>query len=779
MGKRHSEKKSAKISGFKVGAAPPLFRVSPAAVAVIFTATSFLILRGYFDLFPSPFSPVGLFAGVEFNAAPSRIFEHFISILCALAVFLAAFGAGSALLKVFKLQMPPDEKNVFSLSSGLGVLALAVFALGHTGLLSIWPMAVLTGALSLVGIAEFISRRAADVAATSLISPTSAPSGENLRNEKIGLAGYCALGVILAAAVVNLLGALTPETFYDSQQYQLGLPAQWLLNRSIKSDVYTPASFFPMNVNMLFTLAMSFGGDIAAKITHWLCGVLVSYSVYVFCRRRWSENAGIFAALIFYASPAVMAVSWKTAVEMGIAVFGFASFFAATKYRETSAGRWLILSGVLCGFAIGGKYTAILYCWFPMALMLATRFLWEPGKTTFRLCARDIAVFSLAAFLACLPYLARNVIASGNPVFPFFEDKIGFLRLRFTGRLEDPGRPPVTFVNYLFFLWPLTMGVFYEGYPGAVFLCLVPLVFLVRPGDKPATTSAWIYVFSGIAAWATVGRFYLRYFVPALPVVAVAFAYYLSRARAASSLGKLAAAVVIYLSVSNIVFAARILRSSQDPVRYVFGGMSRRDYLSTQRQSYPAPYYQSVAWLNENLPSESGIMFMGETRGLFTERKHKTSSAPDSWWFIETLQKCRDAAEYAKALKDAGMTHILFNAPEAKRLRGYDMFYFDARTLGIFDDFWRKHVREIYSEAADIQSPEHDIVSMRRQQPAWWSRYASDPQNRVFVYAILDDPVASALPAPPNPALSKEFYSESRWNMIFYKAESLSADGRR
>lgn len=762
MGKRKREKQSA--------LRPSVFRAPVSVAAVVFVVSAALILRRYFATFPPPFTDTKLFAGVDFNAPAAKIFSHFAAISRALAVFAAAFGAGSAFLKIFRLGMSPQEKTVFSLSTGLGLVALAVFVLGHTGLLKVVPMAMVGIVFWILAVFEIRS---------AIKTGHPEPNAATEKKEKIGLVGYGALAVLAVAAFVNIVGALTPETFYDSQQYQLGLPAQWLLGSSIKSDVYTPSSFFPMNVNMLFTAAMAFGDDVAAKMVHYFCGILAAYAVFVFCRRRWSVGAGIFAALIFYANPATMTVSWKTAVEMGLAVFAFASFFAAMKYYDTSRRAWLALAGVLCGFAVGGKYTGLVFAWFPAVVMIFFRA--ASKETSLKSAAFDALFFSALAGLAAAPWLLRNAILTGNPIFPFFWTQIGFTKLRAAGQFLDPNWPPFTFVNYFLFLWPLTMNLLHpEGYPGAVFLTLLPLIFFVRSDDKHRALAAWIYLAAAIISWAATGKFYLRYFLPSLPVAAVIFAHYLSIAGMSSAVGKLAAALVIYLSAANIVFAARVLRDTQDPARYVFSDISKGDYLSTQRMSYPAPYFPAAEWINNNLPADAGIIFMGETRGLFTERKHKTSSAPDFWWYLETLGNSRNAAEYRLALKNAGMTHILFNWPEARRLLGYDVFYFDERTLEIFDDFWRAHVREIHSAAADIYAPEYGITSMRRQQPEWWARHASNPLNRIYVYAILDGPAAAALPAPPDPALMKELYPDTRWSVISKKAETLlGRSGRR
>ncbi len=732
-------------------------------VYIIFIGWFIFVFSEYFSKF-SPAVFGGFFANypaLSVSKLFPRIYEGLLNIIVAFAIILSGFAIGDILTKkiqkgIFFKEISFLEKFVFSAALGLGVLVFVTFSLGLAGLLNKTFFIILVLILSAVGVLSiFSSLSAIKISSFSL-------------TEKIGVL------LIAYIAFFNALGALTPETFYDSQFYQLGIPAKWLLEGKITSNIYMPPSFFPFNVNILYMIAMMVNNEITVKVLHWLFGLLMAFAVYTFGKKYFSRKVGVFAALIFYSAIPVMLVSWKSAVELGIGFFEFATVFALVNFFANNEKKWLVLSGVFCGFSLGSKYTSIAFSFLPAML---TIFLWGIAKKDkVSIILKNTFIFTATALLVCSPWYIRNIVHSGNPVFPFFWQKIGFLTVRAAegALLSDPAAPQFTFLNYFGFLWPLTMGTLQqESYLGVLFLSFLPFLFLFKKIDDKIVFLI-LYTFLCILFWAILGRYYLRYFIPTLPVVGIIYAYYLVNQNTSMYFKNLLFLLVFYIVFNNVNFASNILKHTQDPIGYVSGMQTKKEYLSTQRPGYPAPYYQTLNWANRNLPKEAKIIFLGETRGLFSERIFYTSGAGDYSPFIERLKRASGSDELYSLFQNDGITHILLNIPEAKRLASYDIFYFEENDLNIFNDFWRKHVREVYRDIADIYLPQHGIASMKRQQPEWWAGYFADPKNHVYLYEILAEDEAKSKPPPFNFLLLEEFYTKKRWQNLRGTAGILS-----
>ena len=73
--------------------------------------------------------------------------------------------------------------------------------------------------------------------------------------------------------------------------------------------------------------------------------------------------------------------------------------------------------------------------------------------------------------------------------------------------------------------------------------------------------------------------------------------------------------------------------------------MSKKEYLRDARVTYPAPYYRSAEWINQNPPADSRVLIFGGGRSFYIERRLITNSNVDvrsrSSWASEMI---RDSA---------------------------------------------------------------------------------------------------------------------------------------
>lgn len=713
----------------------------------------------YFKFFPLPFTTTQLFEGLGLISYKKLIYliKNFVT---SFFVIFSCFGYGKITFSLFK---DFSSKWLFEVVMGFGVVALLVYLLGLLGFLfkGIFWLVVTIGVGSRVYFLIFEKRNGTTYKTMSKTKPT-----------RYNIFEIILSFVFIYTAAINFLGATVPETFFDSQFYLLGLPNQWRLQNKISFNPYIFASLYPFNINMLYLMALVLNNDITAKILHWSFGIVSCVLVYSFLKRYFSKTMALIAVVIFYTVPTVMAVSWKTAIELGITMFEIAMVLCMMEYFIKKEKFWLILSGIFAGFALGSKYLVLLEFFSISISFFVFKLVLE--KERFLSSLKSFLYFLIPALIVASPWYIRNLILTGNPVFPFFAHKVGFIKPRVVGNIfADPPFPKFSFKNYFLFLWPLTLGQLQqESYPGGVFLVFFPLLFMFKNVDRRIKFLS-IYVLFCILLWSTIGRFYLRYFIPVLSIVAIIYGYFLSENNFSKFIKTVIYFLLIFIICSNINFAMRILQITQTPAQFVFTDMSIKEYLSTQRPSYPCPYYQVVDWINKNLPKDSTILLLGETRGLFFERKFLTHGVLEYSPLIETLKKVDNSTELYNEFKKQNITHILLNVPEARRLAGYDIFYFEPKEFKIWCEFWDKYVREIYRDIADIALPERGIYSVKKQMPDWWKIYSSDPMNYVYLYEIVEQEEKGKHTPPYNFFLHKELYSQQRWEKLKSTVEEL------
>ena len=236
----------------------------------------------------------------------------------------------------------------------------------------------------------------------------------------LGVPVGAAWGVMLAAAVV-LPGVLWGDEphGYDVASYHLQLPREWFEAGRVSPTGHNVFGFFPLLVEMHYLLAMhvrggAYEGMYLAKLTH---AATVLALPAVVTAGLWDRDArGAIAAGVL-----VGVVPW--AVLLGGVAYneGGLMLFTATAVLAALRGRYLV-AGLAVGFGCGCKYTGvpILLLGVPaLVLIVGGRFVaggWE--AVSVRRSLGNAAVVAGVGVLAFAPWWVRNLVWTGNPVFP-------------------------------------------------------------------------------------------------------------------------------------------------------------------------------------------------------------------------------------------------------------------------------------------------------------------------------------------------------------------------
>jgi 4-amino-4-deoxy-L-arabinose transferase-like glycosyltransferase len=251
----------------------------------------------------------------------------------------------------------------------------------------------------------------------------------------IGLRGYSKDGLRLAytipkgveallalaiglAVLFALVGALAPSTAldWDSLAYHLAVPKLWLIAGHAYSVPYIHHSNFPAAVDSLFLLREGVEQAKVFMTAYMFFGVLC---VFGLTRGRFGRTAGWWAALGFATIPLVMWESGTAYIDIPHGLFAGLGFcFAARLAVDPKNRPALWLAAISLSFAAGSKYTGLLSIGIAFATIaiLTTR---KPGGF------KAAVLLAVIAGVFASPWYVRNIIWTGNPVYPFFYSKLG------------------------------------------------------------------------------------------------------------------------------------------------------------------------------------------------------------------------------------------------------------------------------------------------------------------------------------------------------------------
>ena len=160
--------------------------------------------------------------------------------------------------------------------------------------------------------------------------------------------------------------------------------------------------------------------------------------------------------------------------------------------------------------------------------------------------------------------------------------------------------------------------------------------------------------------------------------------------------------MILVLSFSyNLFYSIATFSRVYDPWKYLTGKETEESYLSRAISSYPIFRY-----INDNLPSHSRILFLGETINFYCLRDVIFSTAFDINPIVPVIKNAKTKEEVYTSLKLMGVTHLLINFPEMDRLEhSYKTFEFNEKDLKLLKDIVKSSsilARRVLSRGGEI-----------------------------------------------------------------------------
>lgn len=355
----------------------------------------------------------------------------------AAVITLTAWSLGWGLLSGLRgLELTSGERHYFAVLLGLGCVAVLTLALGACGGLStplFWCLHV--GAFALGAYFWWHSPR------------TEGKPWSGFRwTARTGWSIAATLPFLLGM----VLGSCSPSTDFDVNEYHLGGPKEWFLAGRIEFLEHNVYTSFPFLTEMLLLDGMVLLGDwfhgaLAGQVVLMLFAPLTAAGIWLAGRRWFSEMAGVLGAVVYLSTPWVFRMSIIAYAEGGLTAYVFGAtltgLLAWDRLRASASAAspkdWRTVASDIahCGLCAGGamacKYTGLVMAVAPWAVVLmlvtarhAADFCVAPASGPrplgwrVPLMTRLLGAYSLGVAVLVGPWLFKNLVETGNPVYP-------------------------------------------------------------------------------------------------------------------------------------------------------------------------------------------------------------------------------------------------------------------------------------------------------------------------------------------------------------------------
>jgi hypothetical protein len=402
--------------------------------------------------------------------------------------------AGSVLLRRFQDALSPAERHLFAFLAGSACVQVVIF------LLCAFHLAhpLLVGALG-AGMVGWAATRVRPLRRSKALPPPPK--------------SWLGLFVVLYAAYFGayFFNALAPEVSPDGSGYHLGNVYRIWQQHGFAWNYHSIYSHMPQGMEMLFLPAYTIGGPSAAALVHFAFFSALPLLMVCYGCRFGFPRAGIFAAVLVYASPVCGLVGVSAYNDLALATLIYAVFYLLKLNNELIDPKIFFIIGLLIGECFALKYTGAV-----AAVVAATLILLKYRRGA----VAPLLRCAVTASVVAVPWLLRNWIWVGDPVAPFLN--AWFPNPYFSPSLEHGYLADLATYPGFKHYWdlPLDFALFgrvLPGFAGPVFL-LAPLSLLALR----CAEGRRLLLAASICAVPVAFNAAVRFLVPSLPFLAMA-----------------------------------------------------------------------------------------------------------------------------------------------------------------------------------------------------------------------------------------------------------------
>jgi len=546
--------------------------------------------------------------------------------------------------------------------------------------------------------------------------------------------------VIIIVSVIIL--SCVPPVSRDALTHHLAVPKLYLMNGEISEIPSILFSYYPMNLDLLYMIPLYFGNDIVPKFIHFAFALLTALLIYMYLKKKLDTLFALIGVLFFLSLPIIVKLSINVYVDLGLIFFSTASIISLLKWNESHFQiRYLVLSGIFCGLALGTKYNGLLI-FFILAVFIPIIYVSQNKKRFSDQCVNRknhslkhqfgaigyAAVFGIVSMLVFSPWMIRNLNWKGNPVYPLYNNwfnskpsqSIDILEndvlknsnneAVITAKQSSKRWSPIALRRIIYKeTWLeialIPIRIFFQGqdddpkyFDGKLnpFLFLLPIfAFLHLKNDSQTLRFEKKFFLLFTILFIFYAYFQIdmriRYIAPVIPPLVILSIMGLHQIfksltnrwknlpQRTVSLGLLFISMVIL--AFNLGYLGDLFTYVR-PFSYISGRIDRDSYITKYR-----PEYAALLYSNQNLPDSAKLLglFLGNRR-YYSDRELVFGNNQ----FRSIVKNAASHAEILSALKGRGYTHILIRFDLFNR---WAALQFNAREKKFLDTFFKKHVR--------------------------------------------------------------------------------------
>ncbi|HEX2979557.1 MAG TPA: hypothetical protein VHO48_04780 [Anaerolineaceae bacterium] len=580
--------------------------------------------------------------------------------------------AGGLGRKLFRLDAAPELVQAsVQAGLGLGLDALVVLALGVTvGLnaLILWGIVLLSAVLLRKEIFEWWR---CWQALPHSISATR------------GLTRWIAAYLAVALACTFLL-AVAPPVKFDALVYHLLMPETYQSTGRVAYLPWLMMSGMPQTAEMLYTWAAGLGAGLSGSaLLGWAAGVVAIAGVFGLAESELgSRPAWVACAALLSGYSLVVSLSWGY-VDWFTLLFGLGVFISLDRWITLGSRRYLVFAGIFAGLALGTKVPAGF-----MVIVGAMVILWVALRSK-RGWFVSPMIFGLTALAVSLPWWLKNLVTTGNPIYPLLfesgamtQTRLGVFQNAPTwGDWTDLAALPIRAT-----LSGIDGGAGYSLSIGPLLLALAGCAWLsgaaVTGRQRSLRWLAGIVSLLGVLVWTAGNQFsgfliqtrmYLGIFPAVCLLAGLGYQQLSSLSLPGVRINRLVDALIVLVLALNLVEIG-VHTASSGALQYTLGIEDSQQYLEDNLGAY-APAMQAI----RDLPEGEKVLLLVEARGLYCTPKCSPDETLDRW--PRAYTQYHDPQQIIAAWKAEGFTQIMYYKTGAKFLR-------DTRDINHTEEQW-------------------------------------------------------------------------------------------
>jgi hypothetical protein len=616
--------------------------------------------RDEFGQFSSSFS--NAFSGSLVGS--DGFFASLAGFAIALSIFLSWIGLGSLAAKFLNCfdheNASVYTKFAYKATLGAGLWSLIWFFFGVFGIYNKF-----TGLFAVViGLALFFTYQKISL---------------NVGKSESTLLDKILFGVICIPVLLALINSLAPPTAKDTLLYHFAVPKQFLLqgtNVAIDGNI---ASFLALGTEMHSVWAMSIGSFFSQRSGEAAAGALIFsfFPLLLAMIYGWTSELGlsknwrITAVLMFATIPTAFHVAANSYIDLSLAMYITLAIYSLGNWWKTQERVWLSCIAVFLGFALATKLTALfVFVAFALIILLRAREAKnDESANPNKIFGNGFLALIIGGILAS-PWYIKTWINTGSPIFPFYMNL-----LKGTANGWDIERSSLfqlvntqyggankTIFDYL--LTPLKISIFakpeeaafYDGIIGVGFLIGLPiLIWAIWKFSIPSEIKIGLAVCLIIFLFWLFSSEQLRYLLPIFPMLAIGICFAGRELSEKLKFSENSLQIPLRIACAFGLIISATWFFHKNPLRVVFGGETKDEYLSRNVDYYP--YYKI---LNNETPDNSKVWLINMRRDSYNiERPYFSDYMFEDWTLKKLVAESKTADEVRKKAKEMGVNYVL------------------------------------------------------------------------------------------------------------------------